>query len=210
MVKPVWNNAQRVNHQNFAKKTHPYAKKNMVPRAVLMKYGLVSVNTARQITGSRGDLIVDAHGHEQGHMSISLSMMTIDGGYVAFGGNPKGGKITGKSPKDYAWNEPSDPSDNVADEAVHKELGDSLVRAAHTSYSLECRAGIGGGPRCQETMRDTIAQTRFKNGWVKKLEKKRSSRTHKLKRLYKVGLSAKVESFGDEESLGEDDPIRED
>ncbi|GKB92073.1 hypothetical protein Tco_0964345 [Tanacetum coccineum] len=36
---------------------------------------------------------------------------------------------------------------------------------------------------------------------VKKLEKKRSSRTHKLKRLYKVGLSAKVESFGYEEDL---------
>ncbi|GJV72204.1 hypothetical protein Tco_1492199 [Tanacetum coccineum] len=39
---------------------------------------------------------------------------------------------------------------------------------------------------------------------VKKLEKKRSSRTHKLKRLYKVGLSTRVESSGDEESLGED------
>ncbi|GKE57019.1 hypothetical protein Tco_1496204 [Tanacetum coccineum] len=48
MVKPVWNNAQRVNHQHFAKKTHPCAKKNMVPRAVLMKPGLVSINTARQ------------------------------------------------------------------------------------------------------------------------------------------------------------------
>ncbi|GJR26413.1 hypothetical protein Tco_1102645 [Tanacetum coccineum] len=48
MVKPVWNNAQRVNHQNFAKKTHPCAKKNMVPRAVLMKSGLVLINTARQ------------------------------------------------------------------------------------------------------------------------------------------------------------------
>ncbi|GJX43014.1 ribonuclease H-like domain-containing protein [Tanacetum coccineum] len=48
MVKPVWNNAQRVNHQNFAKNTHPCAKKNMVPRAVLMKSGLVSINTARQ------------------------------------------------------------------------------------------------------------------------------------------------------------------
>ncbi|GJY91373.1 putative ribonuclease H-like domain-containing protein [Tanacetum coccineum] len=48
MVKPVWNNAQRVNHQNFAKKTHPCAKKNLVPRAVLMKSGLVSINIARQ------------------------------------------------------------------------------------------------------------------------------------------------------------------
>ncbi|GKC13247.1 putative ribonuclease H-like domain-containing protein [Tanacetum coccineum] len=48
MVKPVWNNAQKVNHQNFARKTHPYAKKNIIPRAVLMKSGLVSINTARQ------------------------------------------------------------------------------------------------------------------------------------------------------------------
>nr|GEU43558.1 ribonuclease H-like domain-containing protein [Tanacetum cinerariifolium] len=48
MVKLVWNNAQRANHQNFAKKTHPCDKKNMVPRAVLMKSGLVSINTTRQ------------------------------------------------------------------------------------------------------------------------------------------------------------------
>nr|GEW19949.1 hypothetical protein [Tanacetum cinerariifolium] len=39
---------------------------------------------------------------------------------------------------------------------------------------------------------------------VKKLEKKNRSRTHKLKRLYKVGLSDVVESSSDEESLGED------
>ncbi|GKA30220.1 putative ribonuclease H-like domain-containing protein [Tanacetum coccineum] len=52
MVKPIWNNAQRVNHQNFAKKTHPCAKKNLVPRAVLMKFGLVSVNTARQVNAA--------------------------------------------------------------------------------------------------------------------------------------------------------------
>nr|GEZ64185.1 hypothetical protein [Tanacetum cinerariifolium] len=39
---------------------------------------------------------------------------------------------------------------------------------------------------------------------VKKLKKRNRSRTHTLKRLYKVGLSARVESFGDEKSLGED------
>ncbi|GJU41311.1 hypothetical protein Tco_1194268 [Tanacetum coccineum] len=39
---------------------------------------------------------------------------------------------------------------------------------------------------------------------AKKLEKKDRSRTHKLKRLYKVGLSANVESSRDEEDLGED------
>ncbi|GJQ99881.1 putative ribonuclease H-like domain-containing protein [Tanacetum coccineum] len=60
MVKPVWNNAQRVNHQNFAKKTHPCAKKNLVPRAVLMKSGLVSVNTARQVNATHSKTTVNA------------------------------------------------------------------------------------------------------------------------------------------------------
>ncbi|GJT99847.1 hypothetical protein Tco_1110186 [Tanacetum coccineum] len=39
---------------------------------------------------------------------------------------------------------------------------------------------------------------------VKKIEKKNRSRTRKLKRLYKVGLTARVESSGDEECLGKD------
>ncbi|GJT80159.1 hypothetical protein Tco_1054501 [Tanacetum coccineum] len=39
---------------------------------------------------------------------------------------------------------------------------------------------------------------------VKKLEKKNRSRIHRLKRLYKVGLTVRVESSSDKESLGED------
>ncbi|GKD13783.1 hypothetical protein Tco_1198190 [Tanacetum coccineum] len=38
----------RVNHQNFSRMTHPSPKRNMVPKTVLMKSGLVSVNAARQ------------------------------------------------------------------------------------------------------------------------------------------------------------------
>nr|GFB63845.1 hypothetical protein [Tanacetum cinerariifolium] len=69
-------------------------------------------------------------------------------------------------------------------------------------------------------MEDTIAQTRVLDlektkitqaneidslkRRVKKFERKSKSRTHKLKRLYKVGLTAKVESSGDEQSLGKD------
>nr|GEV46282.1 hypothetical protein [Tanacetum cinerariifolium] len=116
--------------------------------------------------------------------------------------------------------QPSDPIEHVADQAVHKELGDSLVRNATTASSSEAEqdsgninktqskttpnessyqgTNSGGGPRYQESMRDNTAQTRR----VKKLEKKNRSRTHKLKRLYKVGLTTRVESPGDEESLG--------
>nr|GEY24159.1 hypothetical protein [Tanacetum cinerariifolium] len=60
MVKPVWNNAQRVNHNFFAKKTQLCTKKNMVPRAVLMKSGLVFINTARQVNAVHSKTIVNA------------------------------------------------------------------------------------------------------------------------------------------------------
>ncbi|GJW69033.1 hypothetical protein Tco_0123457 [Tanacetum coccineum] len=46
--KPVWNNARRVNHQNSQKLTHPHSKRNFVPRAVLMKSGLKTLNTTMQ------------------------------------------------------------------------------------------------------------------------------------------------------------------
>ncbi|GJW95255.1 hypothetical protein Tco_0174927 [Tanacetum coccineum] len=59
-TKPIWNNANRVNHENFAKKTHPFPKKNMVPRAVLMKSGLVSVNTARQVNAAHSKTTANA------------------------------------------------------------------------------------------------------------------------------------------------------
>nr|GEY61383.1 hypothetical protein [Tanacetum cinerariifolium] len=121
-------------------------------------------------------------------------------------------------------------------------MGDSLVRVATTASSLKVKQdsgnitktqskakpnesssqgnNSGGGPRCQETIGDTTAQTRVldleqtkatqKNEIdslkrrIKKLEKRNRSRTHKLNRLYKVGLTAMVESSRDEESLGED------
>ncbi|GJS00941.1 hypothetical protein Tco_0317449 [Tanacetum coccineum] len=87
--------------------------------------------------------------------------------------------------KDTQVPQPSGPTKSVADEAVHKELGDSLVRAVTIASSLEAKQGSGnitktrskatpnessslettsgGGPRCQETIRDTTARTRFES-----------------------------------------------
>ncbi|GJS86542.1 hypothetical protein Tco_0769178 [Tanacetum coccineum] len=47
-IRPVWNNVQRVNHQN--KLTHPHPKRNFVPTVVATKSGQVLVNTAKQST----------------------------------------------------------------------------------------------------------------------------------------------------------------
>ncbi|GJU27694.1 putative ribonuclease H-like domain-containing protein, partial [Tanacetum coccineum] len=50
----------------------------------------------------------------------------------------------------------------VGDEAVHKELGDRMERAATTASSLEAEQDSGSGPRCQDTiLGDVDAQTRF-------------------------------------------------
>ncbi|GJU50358.1 hypothetical protein Tco_1219913 [Tanacetum coccineum] len=49
------------------------------------------------------------------------------------------------------------------DEAVYEEMDDSLERAATTATSLDAEQDRGGGPRRQETMGDTIAQTRSEN-----------------------------------------------
>ncbi|GJW87850.1 hypothetical protein Tco_0163190 [Tanacetum coccineum] len=87
--------------------------------------------------------------------------------------------------KDTQIPQSSGPTEHVADEAVYKELDDSLVRAATIASSLEAEQDSGniaktqskatpnessslgttsgGGPRRQKTMRGTIAQTRFEN-----------------------------------------------
>ncbi|GKA39432.1 hypothetical protein Tco_0731983 [Tanacetum coccineum] len=46
--KILWNNAKKSNHQNSQRMTHPHPKGNFVPKAVLMKSGLKTLNTARK------------------------------------------------------------------------------------------------------------------------------------------------------------------
>nr|GEV22798.1 hypothetical protein [Tanacetum cinerariifolium] len=159
--------------------------------------------------------------------------------------------------------QPSDPREHVADEAFNEDMDDSLERVATTAISLD--AYSSGGSRCQEIMRDTVAQTRSKRvskifndplltgvntpksgedslklnelielctklqqrvldleitkttqalvidslkRRVKKLEKRKRSRTHGLKRLYKFELSGRVQSSKDE-GLGEEDASKQ-
>ncbi|GJW13630.1 hypothetical protein Tco_0017763 [Tanacetum coccineum] len=146
--------------------------------------------------------------------------------------------------KDTQVPQPSDPSENVADEAVHKELltvwwwsqvpktmGDTTARtrfksvSKHSNDSLLARGNtlqsdedrlklnelmalcttlqnrVSDLEKTKTSQHNEIASLKWK---VKKLEKRNRSRTHRLKRLYRVGLTARVESSGDEESLGED------
>ncbi|GJT34970.1 putative ribonuclease H-like domain-containing protein [Tanacetum coccineum] len=112
-TRPVWNNAQRVNHKNKS-----------VPSAVLTRSGKVPVSAAKQSspreavstspTRQVNTATPKKSGHPQHtlkdkgvvdsgcsrHMTGNKSYLTdyqdIDGGFVAFGGGSKGGMITEK------------------------------------------------------------------------------------------------------------------
>ncbi|GJW75338.1 putative ribonuclease H-like domain-containing protein [Tanacetum coccineum] len=178
--------------------------------------------------------------HMTGNMSYLSNYEEIDGGYVAFRGKPKREKITEKVPTGryvvptgrVIATVTSGPTDIVADEAVHKELGDSLVRAATTASSLEAEQDSGnitktrskatpnessslgttsgGGPKCQKTIGDTYAQTRFENelqtSLMIPLPHRREKEVKNLwaERLRKVGATARVESSRDEDLDGEE------
>ncbi|GKC33704.1 hypothetical protein Tco_1046088 [Tanacetum coccineum] len=107
------------------------------------------------------------------------------------------------------------PVENVADEAIYEERDGSLERATTTATSLDAkkdrgnisktqskatpnelsfiRTSSGGGPRRQDTMGDTIAQTMSKN----------VSKFSDDPLLTGVGLSTRIDSSDDEASLGD-------
>ncbi|GJZ67214.1 ribonuclease H-like domain-containing protein [Tanacetum coccineum] len=70
-VRPVWNNAMRVNHQNFSN-----SRRNFVPTAVLTKSGIVPISAARPINTvapkSFGNRVTSAVG-EQGINAVKSS-----------------------------------------------------------------------------------------------------------------------------------------
>ncbi|GJW24184.1 hypothetical protein Tco_0037995 [Tanacetum coccineum] len=195
----------------------------MVPRAVLMKSGLVSVNTARQVNTARSKTIVNAarpmlYLSKTAHSTVNRpinnnttfknsninqrvnivrgkNVNTARPKAVVNTGNPQidllDKQLEGMPTHTRIYIAPSHTKKifgNVRrvrkgfsrretplfqtmvvqdqakiDEVIYKELDDSLVRAATTASSLEVEQDSGGGPRRQETMGDTIAQTRFEN-----------------------------------------------
>ncbi|GKB78363.1 hypothetical protein Tco_0945258 [Tanacetum coccineum] len=82
------------------------------------------------------------------------------------------------------------------DRLKHKELMELCTTLQSRALALETT-------NTTQAMEITSLKRR-----VKKLERRNKSRTHKLKRLYKVGLSTRVESF-EEEDLGEEDASKQ-
>ncbi|GJV86914.1 hypothetical protein Tco_1530852 [Tanacetum coccineum] len=66
-VRPVWNNAMRVNHQNFSN-----SRRNFVPTAVLTKSGIVPVSAARPINTAAPKSFVNSVNTAKGNKVTSV------------------------------------------------------------------------------------------------------------------------------------------
>ncbi|GJT96807.1 hypothetical protein Tco_1092325 [Tanacetum coccineum] len=84
--------------------------------------------------------------------SMIRNLENVSGKFVMYPRKPKR--------KDTQVPQSSDPMENVVDEVVHKELGDSLVRAATTASSLEAEHDSGSiiKTRSKATPNESISQ----------------------------------------------------
>nr|GEV06249.1 hypothetical protein [Tanacetum cinerariifolium] len=102
---------------------------------------------------------------------------------------------TGPQAKEHIPTPSHDPLPSGKDRLQLNELMDICTKLSDRVLSLE------------QTKTNQSAKIEKLKKRVKKLEEKKKKRTHGLKRLYKVGLSAKVESSEDEEGLGAQEDV---
>nr|GFA56064.1 ribonuclease H-like domain-containing protein [Tanacetum cinerariifolium] len=125
MAQPTQRNyAHRGHHKQYAPLTHSKPQKHRAPTAVLTQSKPVSNTAVRPVSAALPNIIVPVVSvvqgkqgtwgnpqqalkdkgvidsrcsrHMTGNMSYLSDFVELNDGYVAFGGNPKGGKITGK------------------------------------------------------------------------------------------------------------------
>ncbi|GKA03658.1 hypothetical protein Tco_0676439 [Tanacetum coccineum] len=125
--------------------------------------------------------------------------------------------IRRKQRKDTEVPQPSGPTEHVADKTINEEnvskhSNDPLLSGEDSiklNELMELCTTLQSRVLALETTKTNQAlEIDSLKRRVKNLEKKVGKRTHKLKRLYKVGLSAKVVSSEDE-GLGEEDASKQ-
>ncbi|GJU87408.1 putative ribonuclease H-like domain-containing protein [Tanacetum coccineum] len=121
-----------------------------------------------------------------------------------------GYELIRKQRKDTEVPQPSGPTEHVADKTINEEnvskhSNDPLLSGEDSiklNELMELCTTLQSRVLALETTKTNQALTSLKKR-VKKLERKKKSRTHGLKRLYKVGLFARMYSSDDEATLGD-------
>nr|GEW36112.1 hypothetical protein [Tanacetum cinerariifolium] len=87
---PAQNHAMQGNHQHYARMTHSHPNTHVIPTTVLTRH------TSASMTLKQFDYTDVLGRSKSGNISYLSNFEEINRGYDAFGGNPKGGKITSK------------------------------------------------------------------------------------------------------------------
>nr|GEW83278.1 hypothetical protein [Tanacetum cinerariifolium] len=102
---PPRNHAPMGYHNHYARMSLLNPQRHVVPTAVLTQSKLVSITAVRTVTTAgnpqhalkdKGVIDSGCSRRMTGNMSYLSDFEELNGGYVAFSGNPKGGKISGK------------------------------------------------------------------------------------------------------------------
>nr|GEX61450.1 ribonuclease H-like domain-containing protein [Tanacetum cinerariifolium] len=112
-VRQVWNNARRVNHQNFSKMTHPHPKRNFVPTAVATKSRHVLVNAAKQSSAA----------------STSTSRPKVNTAAIRPNVNAKSSYFKPHSPKRRHFNQKSPAKTNTFSRKINTSKGNNVTTA---------------------------------------------------------------------------------
>ncbi|GJZ89723.1 hypothetical protein Tco_0661505 [Tanacetum coccineum] len=155
------NTYKRVNYNYTTNRTHPNAQRSKVPRAVLIKTGLKTFNTARTVNTAHPKSTVFSAKLISRFSKTTQSTGKPQHNDTGFVNSGYSRHMTGNIAYLSYFKNLMDVM-LVGDEAVHKELGDMMERAATTASSLEAEQDNGSSLRCQDTiLGDVDAQTRF-------------------------------------------------
>ncbi|GJT73250.1 reverse transcriptase domain-containing protein [Tanacetum coccineum] len=98
VVKPVWDYGKRVNHQNFSKNLkYPHAKRIFKPQ----QYKSRAMGNSEILLQDHAVVDSGCSSHMTGNKAYLSDYEDFNGGFVAFGSDPKGGKFDGKSDEGY-------------------------------------------------------------------------------------------------------------
>ncbi|GJY85476.1 hypothetical protein Tco_0499502 [Tanacetum coccineum] len=149
-VRPVWTNAMRVNHQKISN-----SRRNFAPTAVLTKSGLVPFSTARQSFSRTTAPVSAARSFNTAVPSVNVAKPRTNAFQKSHSPlrRPFYQQTTLKN-RNFSKNRNLNnkvKTVKVGDEAVHKELGNRMERAATTASSFKTEQDSGGyTPRSDE------------------------------------------------------------
>nr|GEU52547.1 ribonuclease H-like domain-containing protein [Tanacetum cinerariifolium] len=190
------NNNTRVNYNNSTRKTHPNAHRNIAPRAVLMKTGLRPLNTARPVNTTHPKTTVySARPMPRAVNTARLRLVNTARPRLVNTARPNSAVVN------VVWVNQVKQSSMVgfdkhatitSNDPLSGEDRLKLTELMKLCTQLHSRALVLETTKANQALEIKCLKRR-----VKKLKKKASKKTHKLKRLYKIGSSKRVESSED-------------